>query len=287
MEYTPRQPPEGINSSAEHPLKEAAILAAGAIAAVVLLVFLAGLLTDVAVHFVSRDTERALFGPLLDGLMKGQSDLKTGSPASEAQATLAALVDRVAATGPDLGYDWRVRIHCDETPNALAFPGGGVVFTSGLLKLLQSENELVFVIGHELGHFEHRDHLRGLGRGLTASLALSVVFAGAAVDGDQLLNGAAQAALAAHGREQEQAADLSGMRALQALYGHTGGASSTMKKLAQASDEGWLDRVDFLRSHPVGERRIAALGEQAAESGWVEAGEVVPMPAALTSACGS
>ncbi len=38
-----------------------------------------------------------------------------------------------------------------------------VVFT-GLLEKMTSENELAFVLAHELGHYDHRDHLRGLGR---------------------------------------------------------------------------------------------------------------------------
>ena len=42
----------------------------------------------------------------------------------------------------------------------------------GLLENVESENELAFVLGHELGHFRNRDHLRGLGRGIAFSLVL-------------------------------------------------------------------------------------------------------------------
>ena len=45
--------------------------------------------------------------------------------------------------------------------NAVALPGGNIVVFAGLLKEIKSENELAMILGHELGHFAHRDHLRG------------------------------------------------------------------------------------------------------------------------------
>ncbi len=43
-------------------------------------------------------------------------------------------------------------------PNACALPGGIICITTGLLKLLESEAELVAILGHEIGHIE-RGHL--------------------------------------------------------------------------------------------------------------------------------
>lgn len=285
MRFRPSQPPEGINSPREHPLREASILAAGAVTAVVLLMLAAGALTDLAVHFVPRHTEISVFKPLLNTLMSAGRSRSDAQPRPGAEAALAALVDEVAASKVDMPYDWQVRIYCEPTANALAFPGGGIVVTSGLLDLLQSDNELAFVIGHELGHFEHRDHLRGLGRAVTAALALSVFFGGAGVSSDQLLDSAGRAALAAHSREQEQAADVSGLAALVHRHGHLGGAALVMKKLAEASGESWIDRADILRSHPLGDKRRAAMAEAGAQMGLGATGPMAPLPAALTAVC--
>ena len=57
--------------------------------------------------------------------------------------------------------------------NAIALPGSNIIVFSGLLQNIQSENELVMVLGHELGHYAHKDHLRGLGRGLGISLVIT------------------------------------------------------------------------------------------------------------------
>jgi Zn-dependent protease with chaperone function len=73
--------------------------------------------------------------------------------------------------------DMQYKIHIIPDPriNAMALPGGNIVVFSALIKETGSENELAFVLAHELGHFANRDHLRGLGRRLlllTASAAL-------------------------------------------------------------------------------------------------------------------
>ncbi len=44
--------------------------------------------------------------------------------------------------------------------------GSYLFVTNGLLAAVESENELAFVLAHELGHFHHRDPLQALGRSL-------------------------------------------------------------------------------------------------------------------------
>src|SRR5262247_2330978 len=44
-------------------------------------------------------------------------------------------------------------------PNAFALPGGFVYVSRGLLALLNSEDELANVIGHEIGHVAAHHHL--------------------------------------------------------------------------------------------------------------------------------
>ena len=50
------------------------------------------------------------------------------------------------------------------------------VIYQGLLAQAESENELMMVLGHELGHFANRDHLRGLGRALLVQIAIAAFF---------------------------------------------------------------------------------------------------------------
>ena len=42
-----------------------------------------------------------------------------------------------------------------DVPNAWAAPGGFIIITEGLLKMVQSEDELALILSHEMGHIEH------------------------------------------------------------------------------------------------------------------------------------
>ena len=58
---------------------------------------------------------------------------------------------------PDL--PWRFAGVQSDQINAFAVPGGTVLITAGMLKLLGNEAELACVIGHEIGHIVRRHHL--------------------------------------------------------------------------------------------------------------------------------
>ncbi|MFM7469012.1 MAG: M48 family metallopeptidase [Vampirovibrionales bacterium] len=67
-------------------------------------------------------------------------------------------------------YPLPIRLTLQRTPypNAFAVPGGQMIVTTGLLRLAktlkhQHHDALGFIVAHELGHFRHRDHLKGLG----------------------------------------------------------------------------------------------------------------------------
>jgi Zn-dependent protease with chaperone function len=90
-------------------------------------------------------------------------NLKTDTPAnSTAQIKIQKLTDGLSALKSSRKY--KVTIIPSPEVNALAVPGGNIMVFAGLLKEIKTENELAFVIAHELGHFENRDQLRGIGR---------------------------------------------------------------------------------------------------------------------------
>lgn len=52
------------------------------------------------------------------------------------------------------GFQYTVYILDSLSPNAFALPGGALFVTKGLLEILESESELVSILGHEIGHVE-------------------------------------------------------------------------------------------------------------------------------------
>jgi len=98
------------------------------------------------------------------------------------------------------------------SPNALSFPDGTIFITRGLLALLNSEEELAFVLGHEIGHVTGRHSRAQITReSLLRGIALlgTPLLAGPKGGlGDTLLN----VVQPGYSRDQEREADLLGLR---------------------------------------------------------------------------
>ena len=63
---------------------------------------------------------------------------------------------------PDL--DYRYRVLNSSVPNAFALPGGYVYVTRGLLPLVNNEDELAGVVGHEIGHVAARHSVQKISK---------------------------------------------------------------------------------------------------------------------------
>ena len=267
MKHVPRQPREGINVSDTHPLVEAGTLVVGLTAIFVAIVVLLIFLIEIVLYFVPAEKEAALFRDWLP------NDLVTVSPADERLAQTQALVDELAALWPDSPYEFRVEVDQSGVANAMALPGGLIIVTEGLLDQVESENELAFVLGHELGHFRNRDHLRALGRGVVLSLFFAVT-TGSDVSG--LGISVSDLALRGFSRKQEIAADAFGLGLVHARYGHVDEAWRLFERWDDGEDSPF-DVVAYTSTHPQPADRIERLEALAAEFGWALDGEVVPL----------
>jgi Zn-dependent protease with chaperone function len=63
----------------------------------------------------------------------------------------------------------------DIGPNAFALPDGSIVFTDEMVKLARSDDELVAVLAHELGHVKYRHGLRAAIQGSSLSFFVSML----------------------------------------------------------------------------------------------------------------
>jgi len=71
----------------------------------------------------------------------------------------------VAASGNPHGFQFRFTIINDASPNAFATAGGYVYVTTGLLRTIESEDELASVLSHEIGHINERHGMStGMGK---------------------------------------------------------------------------------------------------------------------------
>ncbi|MCC9624238.1 M48 family metalloprotease [Thalassospira sp. MA62] len=169
------------------------------------------------------------------------------------------------ALGPARDYDFDVVIVPDETPNAAALPGGLILVNSGMLELVESENELLSILGHEIGHYNGRDHLEGLGREIVGVALSAMMFQTDAVLTTWVAGWPKLLADREYSRSQELDADDWSLKILMAKYGHVGGVSRTFEKLGEM--QGDHSVLDYLSTHPHPMDRVERLNDMARDQG--------------------
>jgi len=157
--------------------------------------------------------------------------------------------------------------------NAFALPGGHVYVGGGMLSLMDSEDELAAVIGHEIEHIDHyhcaeraqqEQALRKIPLGGLVALPIEVFEAG-------------------YSKDQELEADREGTRlATQAGYSASGAVRmfETLERLHQeyqakaktpqeeVSQVALQTLEGYFRSHPLPSERIAQVQKMIANEGW-------------------
>ena len=252
MRYTTRLPKTNVNVSKSSHLKEMLLMLLAAVAVVVGAYWLLGMAVDVVAARISPDTEKRLAALFMD---------KTVFVELHAQAppALTELVERVRTATTDISEPLTVFVSESDEVNAFAFPGGVLVFNQGLLDAVESENELTFIVGHELGHVQARDHLKGMGRGLVALVLSTLILGEDSSLSNALVNMMGLTSLN-FTRAQETRADATGLKAMAALYGHANGVRQAFKDLG-GRETGYLMRLHM--THPDNQKRLADLRDLA------------------------
>jgi predicted Zn-dependent protease len=258
MRFQAKTPKDEVNYTRESPVREIAILvfAASLIAAFVF--FLAGEVIELAVPRIPPSWEVRVFSGFHQ-LLGDDGELSTDPQLQE-------LVNRLAERWPDRPYSFETAVVESPQPNAFAVPGGTILVTRGLLDEVESENELAFVLAHELGHFRGRDHLQAIGRAAVfAALRIGV----GSLTGMGVPTGLGSAELLTtrrFGRSQESNADDFALELVYSEYRHLGGAFDFFRRDAGQAVESRLS--GWISTHPLSDDRVARLEELARQRGW-------------------
>ena len=259
MKYTPRTPRHNHNVSPVSPLKELLILLGGLLTIVVVIYILLGYSVELLVSRISPETEQKIAELFINKFDAGEVQNKN-------VVYLQQLVDRMKEKGCiTLPYPVTIHLVDSEMVNAMALPGGHIIVFSSLLDIMESENELSFVLGHEIGHFKNKDHLRGLGRGLVFA-AISAILLPPDSSVGRLIGKTVQITESGFSREQESEADAFGLQAIDCAYGHVNGASHFFKHMPRDLDPGHLGH--YFSSHPENEKRIKTLLDLSEKKGY-------------------
>lgn len=152
------------------------------------------------------------------------------------------------ATNKAKPFDYEVFL-ITGSPNAFAFPGGAICITNEMMDLLETEAELVSVLGHEIGHIE-RGHLFDAAR--EEMLRRKIGEISPAIFASELIHKMAAITFSA---TQEDEADEYGFRLLIREKYDPLAASVVFEKLAKEHQQ-TSQLLDFFSSHPPTELRI-------------------------------
>ena len=257
MEISNQVPDGKVNVTDHSPVMELFLLLSGALGIVLIVYFLLGFLVDYSIQFLSAENEQALskhFESNWEDHLEKKSE------------RVQVLLDKLQSKCAKIPYKTKVYVLDQKSINAGALPGGTILVFSGLLEKMKSENELLFVLGHELGHFKNKDHLKGLGRGIVL-LVLSNLILGPNNALDDLFMSSLSVVESSFSREQESEADEFALHALNCQYGHVGGATDFFSMMTKEyGDPKLFD--DFINSHPSGPTRIQDIHTFSEKSGY-------------------
>ncbi len=169
--------------------------------------------------------------------------------------------ERLLRHSPEQEVEYQFLIVDALEPNAFALPGGYVYVSRGLLVLVNSEDELANVIGHEIAHVADRHHAQREVRSVPFLPLRIVAGIGAFATGlvsptlGELVSGIGELPgaliLAPYSRGQEREADRLGQELAAAAGWDPGGMASFMETLNRDQElHGEGRGPGFLSTHP-------------------------------------
>jgi predicted Zn-dependent protease len=201
-----------------------------------------------AIVLVSVETEIALGESITENL--------TGESVTNDSVNLY-LEQFVKQLELDKTYPIKVKVIVSEEINAFAIPGGNIFIYSGLLEKMESPEELVALIGHEVTHVTERHSLKSILRSVASSLLFTILLG----DASGLAAQADQFKQLDYSRELEMEADNYGLDLMLKNKVNPEGMLNLLKILKRENEE-LPQMMKYLSTHPDTETRIQNVEKQ-------------------------
>jgi len=174
---------------------------------------------------------------------------------------LQARVERVGAAVVEQlenkVYPYQFKVLAVPEYNAFAIPGGFIYVCEGLLDRVADDNELAFVLGHEVSHVSHRHWARRTEdmKGVSILGALAAEAIGG--DSDLVAALASELVYLRYSRDDENEADESAMEYMWRAGFDPAGAEGAMQQIVRLEKGESTPR--YLRNHPPARDRLAGI----------------------------
>ncbi len=157
-------------------------------------------------------------------------------------------------------YDYRFGILNTSMVNAFAFPNGQIYVTKGLLDMVESDDELACVLGHECAHVRNRDSEKALLKNMFFLGSMQAILGNSSSSKYKWMTLVSSLTMLKLSRTDEYEADYTGMEYAHSAGYDPGGMSKFLRKLKQK--EGSSSAISrgllkFVSTHPPTNTRIA------------------------------
>lgn len=240
--YVPKPDLEGINAPPSSPVRDLLFLGIGVLLILGFVCLTFAVAGEWAVSQMTPSWEKKVFSRLAEHL--GEKKIR--------DPQLKKIFEDLKKHSQ---LELQLAVSCEKTPNAFAVPGGVVIVTAGLISNIKTEKGMAFVLAHEIGHFKHRHHLRGLGRNIGFAAGAMLLGLG---DQTGITQSIPELMSRAYSRDQETQADAYALDLVTSVYGDASGATEFFDHIVekQTSIEKWAQR-SLMMTHPLTEERIA------------------------------
>ncbi|WP_432741133.1 M48 family metallopeptidase [Methylobacter sp. G7] len=190
--------------------------------------------------------------------LKKQKPVSTNSKYNQVASCIAGAIIR------ETGGNWEVVVFEDASPNAFALPGNKIGVHTGMLTLVDNQDQLAAVIGHEIGHVLAKHSNERASQEMAVSSGMGIIQAVSAPQtalGQTALGmlgvGAQYGILMPYSRVHESEADMIGVD-LMAKAGFDPRQSVGLWQKMEQATQG-KQPIEFMSTHPSHATRIQDL----------------------------
>jgi predicted Zn-dependent protease len=260
MKYKFRQLEHDENVSSVRPMQEFLVYIGGITSVLIVLFFALGFFVDI----LANNLPQAYVDRIYDIHIRKDTISYLTPP-----ERLETLLKRIGTLVHVDIEKFKMMVISSSQENAFMTFQREIILSETLLKNITSENELAFILAHELGHYYYRHHIKSLGRNLFV-IVFSLLVSGQQQGIGESLSKIVNFSSLHFSREQEEQCDQFAINIVNKLYGHTAGALNFFKRIEDKN------HLEFLygSTHPLTSERIKDLTEYSKNKGYISSGKM-------------
>ena len=240
---------ENVNVGTTSDLKDFFVLVGGILS--VVLIFLISF-NSISAYFIDRISPETQLK--IETIFKSDKKEVTPSKYQKQIALLENIKEKIVEEDTSIQGKSELEINVlkNKEINAMIKPDGSIYFTTKLLDENLPEQELAFILAHEIGHYSNKDHLKSLSKQI--AYAIICILAGMDQEVSKVVQSVSEIEFLSHSREQEKRADLYANKMLIKIYGTNDGAKALIKRLKDKRD--FPEFLHYFSSHPSWDERL-------------------------------